>query len=106
MSVFSPRLDPIVAPDGTQQAALPPATLLLRDLVFVPPGANAARIQGIGRTSFAYRMDGLDGLPPTECLVANQVEARNRQQLESIVVASNGGATEVIVQFFTGSAGL
>ena len=105
MSQFASRNTPILSPDGFQEAALPGTTELVTDLVNVPPEANAARIQGLGRASIGYRQDATVGAGAAQALTANEVYLSNRQQISQCVVVANGGAASFTIQFYTGRTG-
>jgi hypothetical protein len=106
MSQFATRNTPIAGPLGCQEASLPGTTTLLSTLVSIPPGANAATVQGVGGGTYAYRLDGSEGEAATDCLSTSTLPMANREQITGAVLCSSGDATSVVVQFYTGRTGL
>ena len=102
---YLPRYTPIEAPKGVQLAALPGTTTLLSTLVAIPVEAVQCRVQGNGQTLFAYRIDGAEGEAASDCLTADTITLSNRTELQQLVLADAGGATDVVVQFFKGTVG-
>lgn len=104
MSQFASRNTPIPGPLGSQQASLTGSTALLSALVTIPPGATSATVQGQGG-AFAFRLDGQVGAGPGSCLSCETLRLANGPQVQACALASNGAATTVVVQFYTGSVG-
>jgi hypothetical protein len=105
MSQFDSRNTPVPG-ELTGEAGLGGSTVLLSNLLTIPPTANAALIQGVGNLPFAFRLDGTEGAFENQCLQATEYYASNRSALEGLVVASvSGGAGDIVVQFYTGRTG-
>jgi hypothetical protein len=105
MTQFASRDTPIEQPMGFGSVALPGTTVFLSSLVAIPHGANSAIIQGDQDTPFGYRMDATVGAAPADTLTASRVYLSNRSEINDIVVVDNGGAANLVVQFFTGRTG-
>lgn len=105
MNQFASRNTPVVGAPGFESTALPATTELLSALVAVPNEANAATLQGEGNASFGYRLDGAEGEAAADTLTANQVYLSNREEIAACCVVANGGATNLVVQWYTGRAG-
>lgn len=105
MSEFDSRNTPVVGSPGAEVAELPGTTELLSSLVTVPATANAALVQGVGDLKFAFRLDGTEGESSNECLSATTHYLSNREIIANMVVCANGGATDIVVQWYTGRTG-
>jgi len=105
MTQFASRNTPILDTPGFSTAALPITTELLSALVAIPDNANAATIQGSGKALFGYRMDGSRGESAADTLTADTIYLSNRGEIAAFVVVAKGGATTIVVQFFTGRSG-
>ncbi len=105
MSQFDSRNTPVLGSPGAEVTALPGTTELLSTLVTVPASANAALVQGVGDLKFAFRLDGTEGEVSSDCLTATTHYLSNREMIANMVVCANGGATDIVVQWYTGRNG-
>lgn len=102
---FASRNTPLGPSLGFQIVALPATTELLTGLITLPHGCNACWLQGQGDTSFGFRIDGSEGKAASDTQSANTLPLSNRNEIDALVVCANGGAAELVVQFFTGRVG-
>lgn len=102
---FSSRNTPQGTSLGFQTVVLPGTTDLLTNLITLPLNCNACWLQGEGNTSFGFRIDGSVGELATDTQSAVTLPLSNRNEIDALVVCSNGGAANLVVQFFTGRVG-
>lgn len=100
---YQSRNVPIIGPEGSPSSSTGGTTMLLGQVVAIPPEATAAWVQPFLDEVIYYRMDGTVGAATSACLFVtfpDRLELVNRQQLEGCTLVGN-----FVVQFFTGRIG-